>query len=202
MSHHKIFGLSFFAWMILASQTSYAGFIFSFDTTQLEVQATGGIVTQQVDLRITHDGSGLNTFSDYELQISPSSSAVIVVTGPVDTSDFNFDLHSVTGTNPFYVAAVNFVSNVSASTGSNDVLAQLTFQVDTSVFTSGSIALNPTIISLGRDGVLGSSILSEASVTAASINVTAVPEPSSAALVLLAASSALLGKRRFNRKVG
>lgn len=195
MSTFRIAGIMVLALSLCYPRASRADFIFSLDASQLEVQATGGIVNQTVDLRVSHASSGLNTFSDYELRFDPASSAVVVSAGPITVSDFVFDLHSSGGSGPYNVTGVNS-TDVSVSTGSQDLLARLNLEIDTAVLTSGSSALNLSLFSISRGGVFGSSIIGEASVVPASINVSAVPEPSGGVLTLALASSALFFRRK------
>lgn len=192
--------IALIGWLLLSPPT-WAGFILSFDAADLEVVATGGIVTHGLDLRITHDGIGSNQFSGYDLEITPASTRVSVLEGPVTSSDFTFDLGHVTfgGGSPWHLAGANNNTNMTVTSGGSNLLARIFLQIDTSPGIPTTIDLAPLISSANRNGLTGADITSEFSVTPAALTIAAVPEPSSSILVAVAVGGAFW-RYRMRRK--
>jgi hypothetical protein len=191
--------LSTLAVFFCSVSTASAGLIISFNPSDLIVNPTGGMVVQSVDMFITHDGVGSNVFSVYEIELNPAS-RVAIAEGPITTSDFVFDLgHQVVSSAPWSILGANNATNNTVTFDGTDLLARLTLSIDTSAGVPSSIDLQPTMLNATRGGILGTVITSEFTITPASLIITAVPEPSSFALVamiLLTACNRRHGRRR------
>ena len=198
MSLYRVAATMAFCLIALGSKVSHADFVLSFDPSQLKVQATGGVVHQTVDLLITHDGVGSNLFSIYEIELNPAA-RVTIAEGLITTSDFTFDLgHQVLSSAPWSILGANNVANNSVTFGGTNLLARLSLTIDTSAGVPTSIDLLPTMVNATRGGVGGTDITSEFTITPASLNITAVPEPSSLALVATILLAACRCRRRHS----
>lgn len=167
------------------SQSASAAIMLRFDNEDLSITATGGVVTKSLDIFLIHDGNGVNEFSEYELQFSPSSEALSLVSGSVLNSAFTFDLgHAVAGNppGPYLLSGASLSTNNTVPT-TESLLATIEYSVDTGIFVSGTIDLNATMLSAFRNGT--EDITDQFSVSSASIQVTAVPEPSCVTVLLI-----------------
>lgn len=183
---NTIRAIALLGWLSL-STPARAGFILTFDSADLAVVPTGGMVTKGLNLRIKYDGNGSNQFSGYDLEIGPASSRVFVIEGLVTNSDFAFDLGHRTfgGGSPWHLSGENLASNLTVASDGTNLLAQIFLQIDTSSGIPSTINLAPAIQSANRNGLIGDDITSEFSVTPAMLSISAVPEPSSSLLVAL-----------------
>lgn len=183
------------------STVSQAGFVISFDAPDLQVSATGGIVTQAIDLRITHSGVGSNLLSAYEIEFAPDSARAAVVLGTVTSSDFVFDLgHLTVGDNASttLTGATSGVANQTVTFGSTNLLARIFVEVDTSAGFPSTVDLRPTLRAATRNGAFGDDIRTEFTLNSSPLAISAVPEPGCGILGLVLASAAL-GSRALRR---
>lgn len=196
MSLYRVAVTMAFGLIAFGAKVSHADFVLSFDPSQLEVQATGGVVHQTVDLLITHDGVGSNLLTQYEMFLSPTNRALQLVSGPVLGSDYVFsDGHVVSGNSPgpwILSGSNNNIDNL--ITSSESLLATIRFSIDTAAFPSGQLAINPSLDSAFRSG--GVDVTGQFTINAASFSVTAVPEPSSILLVSCIAGIGILLRNR------
>lgn len=192
--------ISLLGWLSLSSP-AWAGFILAFDSSDLAIVSTGGVVTKGLNLRITHDGVGSNQFSGYDLEIAPASSRVSVVEGTVANSNFTFDLGHVTfgGGSPWHLSGENSASNLTVTSGGPNLLARIFLQIDTSPGIPATIDLAPAIRSANRNGLIGDDITSEFSVSPALLSISAVPEPGTSLLVALVLGGAFCRSRMRRR---
>ncbi len=170
--------------LTIGVEKANADFNLSLDSSQLVVVASGGVVFHDIDLFIEHDGTGEDTFSSYDLEISPADSAIGMSVGDVVDSLFDFDFgHAVAGTGPFLVTGASTTDLIVPAAPT--LLARLTFEIDTDAAPLGDIDLGLRVTSATRGGVLGDTIIDEVSASPAILTVVAVPEPTGISLLAL-----------------
>lgn len=180
-----------------------AGFVTFIPLSDLQFNGPGA---HQVNVRITHDGIGPSTLSGYTIRFgSPANASLgvlppgVIATSavellPVSSQPALFSLDSLTNT----VAATSLVGNQDIGSGGSANL----FRLNLDVGTASSYTIGVDFQNAQRGGLIATQIRSEffpadSPTTDFTFTITAIPEPTSFALIAVALGTAsVFGRRR------
>lgn len=187
-------------WMTVASLLTFsatkasAAFTVQFDPAQTTVNAPG---TFTIDLTITHDGSAdASTISGFTIDISEPAAGLTFANPSAGDLNFQFAPNLSTSPGLVTIGAAGF-GDVNVGNTATVRLMTLDFIVDNSV-TNTTFPINMTLRNANRGGFFD--IASEFTVNNGSFNVTAVPEPSSFAILALVTTAVVRRRRRKDSK--
>lgn len=165
------------------SATAEGAILMFFDPDDLSVVSNGTDQTIDLGILIEYQAPGEDTLSGFTLDHSESSPDLEVIPGGSFASDFTWGIGQ--GVTASSISGSNFANHTIDSSGTQ-LLGTLQYTLDQS-FTSGSIPIALTFNNAQRDFATPIPA-SEIIVTGGTLEVSAIPEPSST-LVLLGMSA-------------
>ena len=179
MPQCKTFAL-FLLFALGAMNYCLGAFVISFEQSDLKTVGPGPL-TQPVNVLVTHDGTGASTFSSlsFDIGVEQTDGSVTLNDDATPNNPLGFDLADINATTASFadLGAMDD-ANVDIGSGSTVTLTTLSFDVPDGV--SGEFPISLSLAGATRGGFLNQEdIASEFTVNGGTLQVSAVPEPSS-----------------------